>query len=226
MKAVLKLGGFAFPPELSTERISAYSQIIKAFSKKNTVAVVTGAGPTARRYIEAARRLGASEAVCDQIGIRVSRINARLLTAALRDSAVAEIPESLEDFVRFLASGLIVVMGGLQPGQSTNAVAALVAEVMHADLLVNATDVDGVYDADPRKDPRAKKLKEVSVEDLISILSTQGVRAGEYALLDPVALRIIQRSRIPVVVVDGRDVSNVERVLGGKRVGTRIVPTK
>lgn len=123
-----------------------------------------------------------------------------------------------------MGSNLIVVLGGLQPGQSTNAVAALAAEAMRADLLVNATDVGGVYTADPRKDPNAKKLDKVTPEELMTILSTEGFRAGEYQLMDPLAIRIIQRSGLPVVIVDGRDPSNIEKALRGKRIGTRIVP--
>ena len=188
--------------------------------------VVTGGGSIARKYIATARELGASEAVCDQIGIHVSRLNAQLLATALEESAFPEIPETFEDLTRSAGSGLVVVMGGLQPGQSTNAVAALAAEVMHADLLVNATNVDGVYTADPRKDSHAKKLDEVTPEDLMRILSSEGIRAGEYALMDPVAIRIIQRSRISATVIDGRDPSNVDKALRGKRIGTRIVHVK
>jgi len=226
LKVVVKLGGSIFDPEPSAKRIDGYARVIKAFSKKNQLVVVTGGGSMARKYIAGARELGASEAVCDQIGIQVSRLNARLLAAGLGDSAFPEILDRLEDLPRFATSGLIVVMGGLQPGQSTNAAAALAAETIRADLLVNATDVDGVYSADPRKDPSAKKLDEVTSEELERILSREGFRAGEYALMDPLALRIIKRSGIPVRIVDGQDPSNVEKALHGKRIGTMIVSMK
>lgn len=224
--AVLKLGGFAFAPDLSAEKIRAYSRIMRSFSRKNKLAVVAGGGPLARRYISAARELGASEAVCDQIGIHVSRLNARLLISGLGESAYPEVAGSLEEFARSATSELIVVMGGFQPGQSTNAVAALVAEATRADLFVNATDVDGVYTSDPQKDQHAKRLDEVTIDDLIRILSREGTRAGEYALMDTVALQVIKRSRVPTVVVDGRDQSNLEKALQGKHVGTRIIPVK
>ncbi len=226
MKAVLKLGGFAFDSELSGTKIGTYAKVIKSFSSKNQIAVVTGGGPFARKYIAAARELGASESVCDEIGIYVSRLNARLLIAGLESSAFPEVPERLEDLMTYVTSGLIVVMGGLQPGQSTNAAAALAAESLRADLLVNATDVDGVYNADPRKDPNAKKLDNVTPEELMRILSAGGVRAGEYELMDPVAIQLIRRSKIPVTIIDGRDPSNIEKALHGKHVGTKIVPAK
>lgn len=226
MKAVLKLGGFAFDPELTTGKIERYADIIRRFSRKNQLVVVTGGGVTARKYIAAARKLGASETFCDQIGIYVSRLNAQLFARALGDAAFPEIPDRLETLPTSAMSGLVVVLGGLQPGQSTNAVAALAAEAINADLLISATDVEGVYTADPHKYPRAKKLDRVTPEDLMRILSSEGVWAGEYALMDPIAIRIIRRSKIPVTVIDGRDPLNLEKVLRSKNVGTRIVHDK
>jgi len=206
-------------------KIGAYAKVIKSFSSRNQIVVVTGGGSLARSYVAAARELGASEFVCDQIGIHVSRLNARLLLASLGDSAFPEVPERFEDLVKDVGSGLIVVMGGIQPGQSTNAAAALAAEAMHADL-VNATDVDGVYTADPRKDPTARKLDVVTPEELMRILAAEGTRAGEYALMDPVAIQVIRRSKIPVTIVDGRDPMNIDKALHGKRIGTKVVPAE
>ncbi len=226
MKVVLKLGGLIFDSELSSGKIEGYAKAIKELCKTNKLIIVTGGGPVSRKYISAARELGASEAICDQIGIHVSRVNARLLVAALGDSAFPEIPESLGAMRTCAATGLIVVMGGLQPGQSTNAAAALAAEITRADLVVNATDVDGVYTADPQKDPNAKKLDEVTPDELAAILSQEGFRGGEYALVDPLAIRIIKRSGIPVILVNGRDAKNVVKAIQGKRIGTRIVPHK
>jgi len=225
LKAVLKLGGFAFDSGPSMSKIGAYAKVIKSFSSRNQIVVVTGGGSLARSYVAAARELGASEFVCDQIGIHVSRLNARLLLASLGDSAFPEVPERFEDLVKDVGSGLIVVMGGIQPGQSTNAAAALAAEAMHADL-VNATDVDGVYTADPRKDPTARKLDVVTPEELMRILAAEGTKAGEYALMDPVAIQVIRRSKIPVTIVDGRDPMNIDKALHGKRIGTKVVPAE
>jgi uridylate kinase len=226
LKAVLKLGGFVFDSESPGKNVDRYARIVRAFSKRNRLVIVTGGGSVARKYITAARELGASEFSCDQIGIHVSRLNARLLATALAESAVQKIPQSPDELVESLSSELTVVIGGLQPGQSTNAVAALAAEVMRADLLVNATKVDGAYTADPRTDPNAKKLDEVTPDQLMKILSTEGFKAGEYDLMDPLALRIIKRSNIHTVIVDGTNSANIEKALHGKRIGTRIMPAK
>src|SRR5207247_10265140 len=122
----------------------------------------------------------------------------------------------------YVSSGKVVVLGGLQPGQSTSAVAALAAEITRADFLVNATDVAGVYSADPKKDPRAKLLRSVSVDRLLSWAMAGDVYAGKYELLDPVALKIMQRARIPTRFVSLEDPSNITSALSGRDIGSLV----
>ena len=185
--------------------------------------VVTGGGAIARTYINAAREMGVSESLCDHIGILVSRLNARLLVDGLGEYAFPEIPTSIGELKHYFASGKIVAMGGLTPGHSTNAVAAIAAETVGAEILVNATDVDGVYTSDPEKDKLAKKLEQVTVKQLTDILSTTGMTAGAYDLMDPLALRIIQRSNLPTIILDGRKPQNVVKALRNGNIGTRVV---
>jgi uridylate kinase len=114
-------------------------------------------------------------------------------------------------------------MGGLTPGHSTNAVAAIAAETVGAELFVNATDVDGVYTSDPEKDKLAKRLEQVSVKQLTEILSMTGVTAGAYDLMDPLALRIIARSSLPTIILDGRKPMNIVKAIRNEKVGTQVV---
>jgi uridylate kinase len=223
LKAVIKLGGFAFPNRDKPALVGEYVKVLKELANEFRLVVVAGGGETARTYIAAARELGVPESLCDQLGIVVSRLNARLLVEGLGEYAFPEIPVSVDELEHYFSSNRIVAMGGLQPGHSTNAVAALAAETIRADRFVNATDVDGVYTSDPTKDPSAKKLQQVSLKQLTQILSKAEVTAGGYELMDPVALQIIQRSRIPTIILDGRSPLNVARALRGETVGTRII---
>jgi len=223
MKIAVKLGGFSFPLELGVEEIKKYGGLFSELKRKgNQLVVVTGGGKNARKYIEAARKLGASEAVCDQIGILVTRLNARLLITSMGDDAYPKVPETIEDLRLYFESGKVIVMGGLQPGHSTNAVTALAAESIGASVLVNLTNVDGVYTADPKKDPKAKKFDEISTDKLLSLISGEEMMAGSYELLDPVSVRIIERSHIPTWIVSGEDPENMLKILKGKHVGTKI----
>jgi len=222
LKAVVKLGGFAFSSEGQHPLVEEYVKLFKAMVGQYHLVVVTGGGPIARYYIRAAREMHVPESLCDHLGILVSRLNARLLVDGLGEYAFPEVPTTIDELKRYFASGKIVVLGGLTPGHSTNAVAAIAAETIVADLFVNATDVDGVYTGDPSKDPRAKKLDEVTMNELSEILSKTGMGAGEYDLMDLLALRIIQRSRIPTVILNGRSPENVVKALQNERTGTRV----
>jgi len=152
----------------------------------------------------------------------VTRANAELFRLALGSIAVTKIPTMLSELIHYVSPGKVVVIGGLQPGQSTNAVAALAAEITRADFLVNATDVQGVYTADPKKDPKAKMLRSVSIDKLLSWAMVGDVYAGRYELLDPVALKIMQRARIPTRFVSMEDPSNITSALRGRDIGTLV----
>jgi uridylate kinase len=133
---------------------------------------------------------------------------------------------SLEEALKASYGDKIIVLGGLQPGQSTNAVAGLVAEAYQADLLVNATDVDGVYTTDPHEDPHAKKLDVIRTDALLQLLLSRELKAGSYILFDPVAIKIIERSRIPTRIIDGRKPANLVAAIQGKDIGTLILSTQ
>ncbi|TMI55208.1 UMP kinase [Candidatus Bathyarchaeota archaeon] len=174
-------------------------------------------------YIATARKLGGDESTCDLLGIQITRANAELVRLAIGSMASSKIPTTLSDLPHFVGSGKAVVMGGLQPGQSTNAVAALAAEITRAEILVNGTDVDGVYTEDPKKNPKAKLIRSVHVDKLLSWAMGGEVFAGRYELLDPLAIKIMQRARIPTRFVSLGDPGNIIAALQGKDIGTKVV---
>ncbi len=223
MRAVVKLGGALFKRDPDVDAIRTMGKTLSSFvGEGNQLVAVAGGGQNARVYIDAARKLGADESTCDLLGIGVTRSNAELLRLSLGSVGVPKIPTLLSELNHLVSTGKAVVLGGLQPGQSTNAVAALAAEITRADFLVNATDVAGVYTADPKRDPKAKLLRSVSVEKLLSWALSGDVYAGKYELLDPVALKIMQRARIPTRFVSLEDPSNVTSALRGRDIGTLV----
>jgi uridylate kinase len=224
MKAVVKLGGALFKRDPDVEAIRTMGKTLASFvGEGNQLVAVAGGGQNARVYIDAARKLGADESTCDLLGIGITRANAELLRLALGGIAVPKIPTLLSEVTHHTSTGKALVLGGLQPGQSTNAVAALAAEITRSDFLVNATDVDGVYTADPKKNPKAKLLRSVSVDKLLAWAMAGDVYAGKYELLDPVALKIMQRARIPTRFVSIEDPSNITSALRGRDIGTLVL---
>lgn len=224
MKVVMKITGKIFDDDLNADTILKITELLRRkLDQGYRFAVVVGGGRRAREYIELGRRLGIGEAFLDALGIEVSRVNALLMASLLAPYAYLPIPRSVDGFLRAWQSGKIVVLGGLQPGQSTNAVAAIVSELIGADLLINATDVLGVYDSNPKLNPNAKLLKEVTVEEL-ERLALRNVTAGSYELFDMVALEIIKRSKIPLVFLSVYNVENIAKLLEGKDfIGTRVL---
>ncbi len=214
MLIVLSLGGSILAKDLDPNRFLKYAEALQKLSEKHDLIVVTGGGEAARNYIATARTIGADEVTCDFIGIEITRLNARLLISALGPEAYPEIPTSYMEAAKALESGKIVVMGGITPGQTTDAVSAILAEFLRADLLTIATSIDGVYSSDPNGDPDAKKYDIISPEELINIVMSIEMKAGSKSPVDPVAAKIIERCKLDALVMDGRDPALLEKVLG------------
>jgi len=226
MKTVVSIGGSVLVPSVGPERVRAYADAVESLDADgHTLGTVVGGGPTAREYIGAARELGANEIELDQLGIEVTRLNGRLLIAALDERAAPTPPESYETGREAIRRGDIPVMGGTVAGQTTDAVSAAFAEYVNADLLVYATSVDGVYDADPDDDPDAAKFSEITADELVGLIADLEMDAGSNAPVDLLAAKIVQRSGIRTIVLDGDDPAAVERAIRtGDHDGTDVVP--
>ncbi len=222
MKIVVSVGGSVLARSLSPDRFRGYASALNEISKKNSVFIVTGGGQAARDYIRVARELGADEATCDLIGIELTRLNARLLIAALGDDAYHEPPLNYKEAKNASLSGRIVVMGGVTPGQTTDAVSAVLAEYVGADLLLNATSIDGVYSSDPKKNRDAKKFDTLTPQQLIEIVMRTEMVAGANSPVDLLAAKIIERSNIRTIVLNGEDPQNIIDAVSGKYRGTVI----
>ena len=190
-----------------------YADIIRDISKEHEIFIVVGGGRPAREYIGVVRDMGESESICDEIGIQVTRINARLLQLALKDCSYPAIPENFHQALEFAASGKIVIMGGTEPAHSTDAVGSILAEYVDADLVINATSVDGLYDKDPNKFDDAVMFSEVTTSKLLEIVSGNETKAGTYEFIDKTAIEIIKRSAIKTVIVNGNNPENVKTAI-------------
>ena len=223
-KIVLKLSGRVFSMD-NAKLLKDYAHFLVKISKYCQPVVVAGGGKIARHYISHARSSGADESTLDELGIEISRLNAKLLIYALKKKAYAHPPTSLQQVTHAIDSDLIVVTGGLHPGQSTNGTAALIAEKIKASEFINATDVNGIYSADPNKNKNAKLFKKIELKKLRGILVKEDSVAGGYDLMDIVALKIIERSKIKTRVVKS-DLKTLEKAIKGKDVGTEIIIPK
>jgi uridylate kinase len=226
MKVVVSVGGSVFVPTVSAEYVRDHAAVVEELADEGrTMGVVVGGGTTAREYIGVARDLGANEMVLDELGIAATRLNARLLTAALDTSATPSPPEDYETAGAAMRRGDVPVMGGVAPAQTTDAVAAALAEYTDADLLVYATSVSGVFDADPDETDDARKFDRLTPGELVDVIADLERTAGAAAPVDLVAAKVIERAGLRTVVLDGTDPGRVaDAVRRGDHDGTDVVP--
>jgi uridylate kinase len=218
-KVVLKIGGSVLvPSEASpdTHAISGVISVLRDLNRSMLTGVVVGGGKINSAYVDAGRKLGMNQYQLDQLGIEISRINAKLLASSAK-FALQRIPESVEEASALMEKGKVVVMGGVTPGQTTDAVAALWAENLGGARLVITTNVDGVYDKDPAKHGDAKKFDLMAAENLVKLANLYDSRgARENFVVDLLAAKIIKRSGIETHIISGKDLKSMKNAALGK----------
>jgi len=226
---VISLGGSLFYREdgmsaLATDFLGEAAEWLKGISGTYKVFVVVGGGRAAKDMIVELRGRGVGESALDSLGIDMTRVNARVLRCMM-DLPGLSVPVDFDRALAESAYNKTVIMGGTHPGHTTDAVAAMLAEIVGATVLIIATDVDGIFNADPKEVPDARMFDELSPEDVIVLSADFAVGAGSKAPIDPMAARIIARSGIRTVVLNGSDLGNMEQAIRGSEfVGTSIEP--
>jgi uridylate kinase len=217
-RVVISIGGsIVAPPNLDTTYIDSLARLLVETSKTKKIFCVTGGGWIARQYIEAGRQFGADEEELDLIGIAATRMNAQLLIAALAKHT--EVPvrpmASVEATVESSDGYRIAVMGGF--------VGVELAIRSKATRFINATNVDGVYSADPNLVATAEMYEEVSIDALIKMMGVEWKMAGAKTVIDGPALKLIREKRVPTFVVNGKNLPELAKALNGQPFhGTRI----
>ncbi len=215
MRVVVSLGGSVLSPE-NAGYIPEVAHLITRISQEHHLYIVVGGGRTARRYINAARVFCTDENYLDTLGIAATRLNALLLNAFFRKP----IPETIDEAAEMDPP---VIMGGTAPGHSTDAVAAMLARKVKPDRLIIATDVDGIYERDPKRYPGAKKLDTIHIRELRTMTGETWQKAGMNAVIDGIACRIIDEEKIFTCVVNGKDVKTLENAIYGNKFNGTVV---
>ncbi len=230
-RVLLKLSGEALGDPASghgidPEAVQAIArQIARVAGLGVEIAVVSGGGNILRGAEFS--QLGGGRASADYMGMLGTVINALALSDALekhgletRVMTAIEIRQVAEPFVRrvalsHLGKGRVVILaaGTGNPFFTTDTAAALRATELGCEVLLKATKVDGVYTADPKRDASAKRYEELSYMDVLQ----QGLR-----VMDGTAITLCMENRLPVVVFNMFEEGNLERVVRGERLGTKI----
>ncbi len=216
-KFVLGLGGSIIcPRNIDTAYLRRFYKFVKKEIKKgNKFVIVTGGGDTARKYQKAALGIAnVPDEDKDWLGIHATRLNAHLLRTIFRkeaDPVVFDKRFRLKDFQRHS----IIIASGWRPGWSTDYVAFQIAVDLKIDKVIILTKPDYVYSADPNNDKNAKPLKEITWEKYIKKIPPKW-SPGLHAPVDPIAARLAQKEKMKVILINGRNLENLENVLRGK----------
>ena len=223
MKLVIRVGGSVVASPFDPKLMNTYVDLLLSLKRQgHVVGAVIGGGSLSRELINTAKAMGLNEKAQDEVAILVSRVAAQLFVLKLGKNGTLTVPTTIEDAAKFFEKGKIVVMGGLKPGMTTDSVAAMLSERINADLLVKASNVDGVYTKDPKKYKDTEKLERLSFNDLRGLFEKEKHEAGINQVIDPEAVHILQKNKIKTIVVDGFKPENVLLAVKGENVGTLI----
>ena len=223
MRIVLRLGGSVLASPVNTDLISRYAEVVQTLRKQNhEIIVILGGGILAREFIKIAKKLNLREKDQDEIAISISRVFAQLFLKKVKQSKENKIALALEEVASSIKKEKIIVMGGLRPGITTDTVAALVAQKINAKLIVKGTNQDGIYNKDPKKHNDAFKIDSLTFNELSEILQETKHTAGIHQIVDPEAVKILKNKKIPLIIVNGFNPSNILDAVIGKKIGTYI----
>lgn len=225
---VISLGGsllFKEDGNLDAEYVKAAAALFRDLHKKgHKIALSVGGGKFSAQYQYLVRKQG-TQVMADKIGQMINHVNATLMISLLGEDAAY--PKSITDLseVQLAAKlGVIPVGAGFVEGTTSDHAAVIIAERLGAKRLLNLSRVDGIYDSDPAKNPKAKLLRQMSYDELIALATKLDTREPKAAFVfDVVACKLAARSGVELVFTNGKKLSNIEAVLSGKaEVGTRI----
>jgi uridylate kinase len=224
---VFSIGGSIIAPEkVNIGFIKEFYALVSSYLsiESNKVVLVCGGGGPAREYQAAYRGISGMDShdAEDRIGIAATRLNGELLRFVFVDYCRHDLvtdPTAVDTF-----PGQVLVAAGWKPGFSTDYDAVLLAERFKADTLVNLSNVEKVYTEDPRKNPDAKPIDEISWLDFAKIVGETWT-PGANVPFDPVATKHAARIGLRVIMASGANIENIGRILRGEKfIGTIIGP--
>ena len=229
MVTVISLGGsIVAPSQVDVEFVKKFTALIRSFieadSSRRFIFVVGGGGP-ARHYQGAYREIAANNKFkddeADWVGIMATRLNAQLIKAVMSEWCNQEVITNPSEVSPM--TGHVLVAAGWKPGFSTDYDAVLLAERFGAGMVLNLSNIEKVFTADPKIDPNAKPIDNISWAEFRAITGDEWI-PGKNVPFDPVASRHAEKIGLKVICAGGRDLDNIKKILSGEDFfGTTII---
>lgn len=225
---VMSVGGSLIVPDaIDTTFLSSLKRLVEdqihAFGRH--IIIIAGGGKTARRYQDAAATVAELDPEdLDWMGIHATRLNGHLLRTIFRDIAHPVMVTNPDDIIDVPEHTSLVIAAGYRPGASTDLRAVQIAEHRGATKLVNLSNIDYVYTDDPRKNPDAKHIEDITWTEFLKLIPKEW-SPGLSSPFDPVAARRAEFLNLEVAIINGTAMSEIEKYLKNESfIGTRVHP--
>jgi len=220
---IISLGGsIIVPDQVDIAFLKKLKKLILNFVKKGErFILVCGGGSTCRKYNLALDKLTDPTNIDkDWVGIMATRLNAELVRVMFKKQAYEKVVYNPHKKIK--TNKKIIIAAGFEPGCSTDNDAVILAKQFKADLIINTTNTDYVYDKDPHKYKSAQAIKELTWPEFKRIIGGKFL-PGMHAPFDPIAGKLAMKNQMEVAIVNGTKLSNLKKLLEGKKfVGSMI----
>lgn len=214
---IISLGGSLIVPDaIDTDFLKDFKELILAhIAKGEKFVIITGGGKINSRYNEAARKLSnPSDEDLDWVGIAALKLNAELVRVIFAEYANKKVTENLS--LPFSFEKSIVIGSAFEPGHSSDYDAVLAAKNLGAKKMINLSNIDYVYDSDPRANPNAKKIEQISWADYRKIIPKEWTSRLS-SPFDPTAAEAAEKEGIEVMIMNGKPIDNLAKCLNGEK---------
>lgn len=218
---VIKVGGSTLSLSdkdfFSIPQAEKFKALLKELAQQGEKFLLTvGGGHTCRMYQDLLKDNGYPKYDEHYVGAAICNVNAIMLRAVLGDLAEDKVItfNDFENLNNFKFDKPVLVSGAALPGPSSDYDAAILAKHFNAKQIISMKNIDGVYSADPKKVPDAKKLDTVSWTDYLNIIGNKEAHIpGDNLPVDPIASRFCRENGIKFIVLDGRNIDNLKSAI-------------
>ncbi len=213
---IISLGGSLIVPDsIDTDFLKVFRDLILSHTAKGKkFVIITGGGKICRRYQNVAKEISTPTSLdLDWIGIASLKLNAELLRVIFGENAHDTVIADLSEHFTFEKP--IVVGSACKPGWSSDVDAVWAAKTVGATKIINLSNIDYAYDKDPNKYADAKKIEEISWAEYRALIPKEW-NPGLNTPFDPIASQIAEEAKMEVYIMNGKNISNLEKCLNGE----------
>lgn len=223
---VMSVGGsLIVPDQIDTNFLASLKSLIETETATNgrRFIIIAGGGKTARRYQDAAASVAKLENEdLDWLGLHATRLNGHLLLTIFRKLAHRVMVTNPDDVLDIPQSAPLIVAAGYRPGASTDLRAIQIADRVGAHKVVNLSNIEYVYTADPRLNPNAEKIEDITWAEFRKLIPSEW-DPGLSSPFDPIAAKEAEEKNIEVACIDGAKLDSLQNYLNDQPfIGTRI----